>query len=86
MISSALVLAKTVERLQEDSATHPEQTVRSTAVCRFRTLARSKMMGYRLEANARVTPGNRWVVFQSSSEDGWFKVWAAGAGTWITRP
>ena len=66
-----------VERLQEDIEAHPEQAVRSTAVCRFRTLARSKMMGHRLEANARATPDSGWVVFQSSSEDGWFEVWAA---------
>ena len=36
-----------------------------------------KMLGYRLEANASVTPDSRWVVFQSSSEDDYFEVWAA---------
>lgn len=55
-----------------------ELTVEVTPVCKFRTLFRSeKMLGYRLEASAKVTPDSRWAVFQSSSEDNLFEVWAA---------
>ncbi len=58
-------------------AAHPEMAVRTTPLCSFRTLCRSKLLGYRLESNAHVTPDSRWAVFQSSSEDDWFEVWAA---------
>ena len=55
-----------------------ELTIKVTDVCKFRTLLRSdKMLGYRLESNAHVTPDSRWTVFQSSSEDDFFEVWAA---------
>ncbi len=58
-------------------AAHPEMAVRTTPLCRFRTLCRSKKLGYRLESNAHVTPDSRWTMFQSSSQDDWFEVWAA---------
>jgi hypothetical protein len=61
----------------EELAQHPEKTVIATPVCRFRSLQRGPMFGRRLESNAHVMPDNRWVVFQSSSEDGMFEVWAA---------
>jgi len=64
-------------KFHADMAKYPEKTVRTIPVCRFRTLCRSHMLGYRLESNAHVTPDSRWVVFQSSSEDDWFQVWAA---------
>jgi hypothetical protein len=49
-----------------------------TPVARFRAMTRTLFApGYRLETNAHVTPDSRWVVFQSSSEDDWFEVWAA---------
>ena len=55
-----------------------ELTVKVTDVCKFRTLLRSeKHLGYRLESNAHVTPDSRWAVFQSSSEDDFFEVWAS---------
>jgi len=54
-----------------------ELTIKVTNVCEFRTLLRSeKHLGYRLESNAHVTPDSRWAVFQSSSEDDFFEVWA----------
>ena len=65
------------EKLEARIAAHPEMSVRTTPVCRFRTLARGPMMCHRLESNAHVTPDSRWAVFQSSSEDDWFEVWAA---------
>jgi len=65
------------DRLLADAAKHPERLVEVTPVCRFRSLARSHMLGYRLESNAHVTPDSRWVIFQSSSQDDWFEVWAA---------
>ncbi len=55
-----------------------EGTVTSTPICKFRTLLRSpKLMGYRNESNAHVSPDSRWTVFQSSSDDDFFEVWAA---------
>ena len=63
--------------LDADVLKHPEKTVKTTPVCKFRTMLRSHMLGYRLESNAHVTPDSRWVVFQSSSEDDFFQVWAA---------
>ena len=64
--------------LDADLLREPEKTVRTTPICKFRTMLRNpKMIGYRLEANACVTPDSRWVVFQSSSEDNYFEVWAA---------
>ncbi len=55
----------------------PERGVRTTPLCRFRTLCRGPLLGYRLESNAHVTPDSRWAVFQSSSDDNRFEVWAA---------
>ena len=42
-----------------------------------RSLVRTLQCGYRLESNAHVTPDSRWVIFQSSSQDDLFEVWAA---------
>jgi len=64
-------------RFHADLAKYPEKAVKTTPICRFRTLSRAQMLGYRLESNAHVTPDSRWAVFQSSSEDNWFQVWAA---------
>jgi len=58
-------------------ADNPDKALKTTPICRFRTLCRTKMLGYRLESNAHATPDSRWVVFQSSSEDDFFEVWAA---------
>ena len=64
--------------LDADLLREPDKTIRTTPICKYRTMLRSpKMLGYRLEANASVTPDSRWVVFQSSSEDDYFEVWAA---------
>jgi hypothetical protein len=65
------------DRLHTDLETDPGRAIRVTPLCRFRSLARTRMFGRRLESNAHVTPDSRWVVFQSSSEDDWFEVWAA---------
>ena len=66
------------EALDADLLREPDKTVTTTPICKYRTLMRSpKVLGHRLEANASVTPDSRWVVFQSSSEDDWFEVWAA---------
>ena len=64
--------------LDADLLREPDKTIRTTPICKYRTMLRSpKMLGYRLEANADVTPDSRWVTFQSSSEDDYFEVWAA---------
>ncbi|MFC1452711.1 hypothetical protein ACFLSJ_05120 [Verrucomicrobiota bacterium] len=55
----------------------PERAIDVTPICRFRSMQRTLMFGYRLESNAHVMPDSRWAVFQSSSEDDWFEVWAA---------
>jgi hypothetical protein len=61
-----------------DLVAHPEQAVRCVPVCQFRSMTRTLFRGgHRLESNAHVTPDSRWVVFQSSSDDDWFEVWAA---------
>ena len=66
------------EALDADLLREPDKTVTTTPICKYRTMMRSpKVLGYRLEANASVTPDSRWVVFQSSSEDDYFEVWAA---------
>jgi hypothetical protein len=52
-------------------------TMDVSALCKRRTMCRTKMLGFRLESNAHVTPDSRWTVFLSSSEDDWFEVWAA---------
>ena len=65
------------EQLARDVAANPDKVVRVTPVCKFRSLVRTLQCGYRLESNPHVTPDSRWVVFQSSSEDDWFQVWAA---------
>ena len=65
-----------MHRLVEE---HPEKTVRTTPLCKFRSRSKLKLDGTRLESNAHVTPDSRWGVFQSSSEDGLFEVWAARA-------
>jgi hypothetical protein len=75
--------AEDPERFHADLLRYPDRTVRTTPICRFRSLCRSQMLGHRLESNAHVTADGCWVVFQSSSEDNWFEVWAAripGAG------
>jgi len=47
-------------------------------IARFRAMTRTLLRGgHRLETNAHVTPDSRWAVFQSSSDDDWFEVWAA---------
>ncbi|MBA4387319.1 MAG: hypothetical protein C0404_05015 [Verrucomicrobia bacterium] len=56
---------------------HEEEPFFVTALCKRRTLFRTKMFGYRIECDAHVTPDNRWAVFLPSSEDDWFEVWAA---------
>lgn len=56
---------------------HPDKAVRTTPVCRFRSLSRLHNLKMRLESNAQVTPDSRWVVFQSCSEQGLFEIWAA---------
>ena len=56
---------------------HPDKVVRTTPVCRFRSLSRLRNMRMRLESNAQVTPDSRWVTFQSCSEQGLFEIWAA---------
>jgi hypothetical protein len=48
-----------------------------TPLCKRRSMCRGQMFGQRLEANAHVTPDNRWAVFVSSSDDDWFEIWAA---------
>jgi len=64
--------------LDADVIQNPDKLVRATPVCTFRTMLRSpQMLGYRLESNAHVTPDSRWAVFQSSSEDNLYEVWAA---------
>ena len=65
------------QRLVDDIAANPDGAVKTTPICRFRSLGRTLMLGQRLESNAQVTPDSRWVIFQSSSEDDWFQVWAA---------
>lgn len=71
-------LKENPESLETDVLREPEKTIKTTPICKFRTILRSpKMLGYRLEANAQVTPDSRWVVFQSSSKDNYFEVWAA---------
>ena len=66
------------EPLDADLLREPDKTVTTTPICTYRTMMRSpKVLGHRLEANASVTPDSRWVVFQSSSEDDYFEVWAA---------
>jgi len=65
------------EELQAAIAAHPGQLVKTTPLCRFRSLSKMKLNGMRLESNAHVTPDSRWGVFQSASEDGLFEVWAA---------
>lgn len=56
---------------------NPDKTVKTTPVCKFRSLSKMKLDGTRLESNAHVTPDSRWAVFQSASEEGLFEVWAA---------
>jgi hypothetical protein len=57
---------------------NPDKLIKAEPVCKFRTMLRNpQMLGYRLESNAHVTPDSRWVVFQSSSQDNRFEVWAA---------
>ena len=65
------------EALREAVRAHPEKAIKVTPACKFRS--RMKMVDHpiRLESNATVTPDNRWVVFQSCSEDGYHEVWAA---------
>jgi len=65
------------ERLAADIAARPDRAVKTTPICRFRSLGRTLLLGRRLESNAQVTPDSRWAVFQSSSEDDRFQVWAA---------
>ncbi len=64
--------------LDADVLQNLDKVVKTTPVCQFRTMLRNpSMLGYRLESNAHVTPDSRWAVFQSSSEDNCFEVWAA---------
>ena len=63
--------------LKEDIKKYPEQAVRTRPLARFRSLFHTVMFPYRVESNADVTPDSRWAVFQSSSEEDLFQVWAA---------
>ncbi len=56
---------------------NPDKVVRTTPVCRFRSLARVLNKPMRLENNVEVTLDSRWAVMQSCSEDGLFEIWAA---------
>lgn len=60
---------------------NPDKVVRTTPLCRFRSLARLLNKPMRLENNAVVTPDSRWAVIQSCSEDGLFELWAARVPT-----
>ena len=65
------------EQLAQDIVDCPEKAVAVTPICTFRS--RMKLIDHpiRLESNAQVTPDNRWVIFQSCSEDAVHEVWAA---------
>jgi len=67
------------DRFLADLERYPERTVSTTRLAQYRSLFRDKDTppGTQFESNADVTPDNRWVVFQSSSDDGWLQVWAA---------
>jgi hypothetical protein len=56
---------------------NPDKVVRTTPLCRFRSLARLLNKPMRLENNTVVTPDSRWAVIQSCSEKGLFELWAA---------
>jgi hypothetical protein len=62
-----------------------DKVVRTTPLCRFRSLARLLNKPMRLENNAVVTPDSRWAVIQSCSEDGLFELWAARVPQQRTR-
>ncbi|MCC6580672.1 MAG: hypothetical protein IT440_09535 [Phycisphaeraceae bacterium] len=64
-------------RAVRDLQANPDMAVRTIPICTFRSLTRTLFKDCRLESNAHVTPDSRWVVFQSSSEDDWFEIWAA---------
>lgn len=69
------------------AAEPPDQFVTVTPIAKYRALSRTLFAGgYRLETNAHVTPDSRWVVFQSSSADDWFEVWAARVPGTPTNP
>jgi len=67
------------DRFLGDLERYPERTVTTTRLAQYRSLFREKDTppGIQFESNADVRPDNRWVVFQSSSDDGWLQVWAA---------
>ena len=64
--------------LDADLIQNPDKLTSTKPVCRFRTMLRNlRMLGHRLESNAHITSDSRWVVFQSSSQENRFEVWAA---------
>lgn len=53
---------------------YPDRFVTATPLCKFRTNCRNAMLGYRVEANARTVPDDSAVIFQTSTEEGYFAV------------
>ena len=58
-------------------AENPQNVIKITPLCRFRSRVRLTLDPIREEANAHITPDSRWAVFQSAGEEGLYEIWAA---------
>jgi len=55
---------------------HPEPRIKTSPVCKFRSMSKMTLEHIRLESNAHVTTDSRWIVFQSASDAGLYEAWA----------